>query len=349
MKNNHSLPEEVLINLARTENLNDDERNQLLQLLCKGLDDEDAAEFLSIVNGEKLPPLSSDIIAKKIFDPEEHPERLTYLLQGVTGETIEVSGASQTECPIRFVDSKKLIYDLAADLDDGRKSDTEFQVRAQDFIFPRTDLYASDLLMLQYSAKKGEKGTVTYDNVKGVIVVVLMCESPAMFKDFDNSSSDKDDKDIHRNWYIHRFRTETAESGLCYVPLAERVYVQLDKAYRQFKEGIDGQNNKKLQLLLSAIKNINDPVVQEQMKQDSMFSGILSELILLSQDKEVQIMLLAEKYAMSDIATMRKADEAKGRLEQAKQVYDNCIARGMSVEDANALSGYADLLSEQES
>ena len=32
-----------------------------------------------------------------------------------------------------------------------------------------------------------------------------------------------------------------------------------------------------------------------------------------SQDKEVQIMLLAEKYAMSDIATMRKADETKGR------------------------------------
>ena len=39
----------------------------------------------------------------------------------------------------------------------------------------------------------------------------------------------------------------------------------------------------------------------------------------------------------------RTEGEKKGRLEQAKQVYDNCIARGMSEEDANALSGYADL------
>ena len=42
----------------------------------------------------------------------------------------------------------------------------------------------------------------------------------------------------------------------------------------------------------------------------------------------------------------RTEGEKKGRLEQAKQVYDNCIARGMSEEDANALSGYADLKKE---
>ena len=49
MNENYGLPEEVLINLARTENLNDDERNQLLHLLSKGLDKKDAREFLSII------------------------------------------------------------------------------------------------------------------------------------------------------------------------------------------------------------------------------------------------------------------------------------------------------------
>ena len=309
MNDDHGLPEEVLINLARTENLNDDERNQLLHLLSKGLDKKEAKEFLSIIKGKRLPSLSSDVIAKKIFDPDEHPDRLTYLLKAVTGEKgIKVTGSSKSEGYIGFVDSKKLIYDIAADLDDGRKSDTEFQVRAQDFIFPRTDLYASDLLMIQYSAEKGKKDTVTYDNVNGVIVVVLMSESPKMFRNY-NRKSDR---------YIHRFNTETAESGLKYEPLAKKVYVQLDKAFKQFKAGIDGENDSRLQILLSAMKDINNPVVQENMKKDRMFSRILDEVSRLAQDKEVQIMLLAEKYAMSDIATMRKADVEKGRAEERK-------------------------------
>jgi hypothetical protein len=305
------LPEEVLINLARTENLNDDERAQLLSLLSKGLSEKDAKEYLSIISGKRLPSLSSDVIAKRIFDPDEHPDRLTYLLRAVTGEkSIKVAGSTKSEGYIGFIDSKKLIYDIPAELEDGRRSDTEFQIKAQDFIFPRTDLYASDLLMIQYSAEKGHKSDVTYDNVQGVIIIVLMSESPKMFRQYDKKSAR----------YIHRFISETAESGISYDPLAKKVYVQLDKAFRQFKNGTDGEENMRLQILLSAMKDINNPAVQKKMKNDRMFSGILNEVSTLSQDKEVQIMLLAEKYAMSDIATMRKQDHAKGRAEGENRI-----------------------------
>lgn len=55
---------------------------------------------------------------------------------------------------------------------------------------------------------------------------------------------------------------------------------------------------------------------------------------------------LIKKGRAEGRAEGRTEGEIKGRLEQAKQVYDNCIARGMSAEDANALSGYADLKKE---
>ena len=185
--------------------------------------------------------------------------------------------------------------------------------------------------MIQYSAEKGQKDTVTYDNIQGVIVVVLMSESPKMFRDY-NKKSDR---------YIHRFNTETAESGLKYEPLAKKVYVQLDKAFKQFKAGIDGENNSRFQILLSAMKDINNPDVQDKMKKDRMFSKILDEVSRLAQDKEVQIMLLAEKYAMSDIATMRKADVEKGRAEERKtnieKLANSYLDTGVATNKAEAL------------
>lgn len=317
--NKLGLPEEVLINLARTEKLEDRDKEELLRLLSKGLDEKDAAEFLAITRGERLPSLASDVIAKKIFDPVEHPDRLSYLLQVSAGEKkIRVSGASKMEGFVEFANSKKLIHDIPAELEDGRTSDTEFQVRAQEFVFPRTELYSADMLLIQYSAKASEKGRLSYENAKGTLVVMLMCESPSAFRKFDRKS----------DRYIHRFEEARAESGLAYRTLSKTVYVQLDKALRQFRKGTDGEGDGRAQLLFAAIKDINNPAVMERMGKDKMFSRILDEVRLMAKEKEVQIMLLAEKYAMADIATLKEQGRAEGRAEGGNLKLYELVANG---------------------
>lgn len=53
-------------------------------------------------------------------------------------------------------------------------------------------------------------------------------------------------------------------------------------------------------------------------------------------------MLLAEKYAVADMNAIRSYERNEGEEHRAKKVYDNCIARNMSPEDAMAISGWDD-------
>ena len=78
----------------------------------------------------------------------------------------------------------------------------------------RTEIYAADLLVMQYSTTKGHsKSEVNYKNTKGVLQVILMKNSPDVF-----------DQPEVGDRYIHRFESQTADSGLIYAnPLKETI------------------------------------------------------------------------------------------------------------------------------
>ena len=63
------------------------EREVLQGYLLQKLAPEDKQEVLDVFAGRRLPSLSSDIIAKKIFDPNEHPERLQKILREITKDS----------------------------------------------------------------------------------------------------------------------------------------------------------------------------------------------------------------------------------------------------------------------
>ncbi|MCR5282510.1 MAG: Rpn family recombination-promoting nuclease/putative transposase [Lachnospiraceae bacterium] len=242
------------------------------------------------MNGSKLPSLSSDIIAKKIFDSCEHKERLEYLLRGIIGDQkIQIESGALQEGYIHSTSSKKKIMDIPSNLVDGRFVDTEVQQLAQEFILQRGDIYSSNMLMIQYSSATDQsKGEIDYQNVKGTILVCLMKNSSKTFLEYE---SDR---------YIHRFTTRTADSGLKYETLGTIIYVQLDKCLEQFRKGINGETDDFLQLLLSMMANINDDKVISKAMENEIAKDIVSEVKELVQDKEVQKMLLAEKYAVAD-------------------------------------------------
>ena len=191
-------------------------------------------DLLKIFNGQALAPLYSDVIAKQIFNADVHPERLSYLFQKVADDpTIQVKSSASNEGVRTSLLQKGVIRDLTGWLTDGAISATEFQLAAQGFVFIRTEIYGANMLMLQYSVEEGQaKSTVNYNNVKSVLLAILMVHSPAPFREYDKES----------NRYIHRFYTMRADSGLEYESKIKTVYVQLDKCLAQFKTGKNGES-----------------------------------------------------------------------------------------------------------
>ena len=326
------LPEDAIYLLLKETSPTD--RPVLEQILLKHLPTDEQSDYNSIIKGEKNPSLMSDVIAKKIFDADEHPERLEYLFRETVGDNkIVIDHSFKNEGYIQSTNSKKTIFDIDAVTKDNRIADMEFQVSAQDTYLRRGELYGSDLLMLQYSIENNQKKSdVNYENVNGVILVFLLKHSTKELKEYNKNSKR----------YIHRFKEHKAESGLSYTPLIQTIYVQLDECYKQFIRGEDGENNPNLQLLLSMLYDSNNPKVLEKVNCNSMYMSIIIESQKLVQDKEVQAMLLAEKYAVADLNAIKKHEriegEVEGKAQNALRVYNNCIARGMSKEDAIAIS-----------
>lgn len=189
----------------------------ITQVLESPLPDSRKQILSSIFRGEKLANICRDVVAKHVFSPDLHPERMDYILQHVMKQPeINVSGSASNEAYLQNIYSKKTITDIPAWLKDHRMADLAFQVNSQEFIFTRADIYASNMLLLQYSAEAGQpKSDITYENVNGVIIIVLMKNSPEVFKDYDSPR------------YIHRFINAHADSGLTLPMLKQMVFIQL--------------------------------------------------------------------------------------------------------------------------
>lgn len=268
-------------------------------------------ELLAILSGTSLPPLYSDIIAKRIFNPDVHPDRLNFLMRGITkDESIEVSSSAGNESFKQSLHSKSMISDIPSWLKDQRITDVEMQKVKQDFIFTRVELYASEMLLLQYSVTEGQgKSELDYRNVKEAVIIVLMVESPKAFQEY-NKKCEK---------YIHRFTKMTADTGLSYPTKAKMIYVQLDKCLKQFRQGknAEAEDGKPddLQLWLAMIADVNDGKVSREAEKDAQLRSIRTEAAGMAQEKEVQNMLIQEKYDRMDWVTYGNEQRREGKIE----------------------------------
>ena len=284
------------------ENSSPESRALIEEAITRDLPEALRREYEDVIAGTRLPALSSDIIAKKVFDPDEHPERLEYLLRKLAkDDSIEVSGSFSNEGFIKSEGSKKVVFDIPARLVDGRLSNTEIQVAEQSSIFKRGEIYSSEMLMIQYSVNPGEKkSSLNYENAAGVILVILMLHSADTFRKYDS---------IH---YVHRFIEQRSDTGIAVKSMQKVIYVQLDKCLEQFLEGKDGEKDNELQLLLAAIADINNEAVNNAKDRLPMLKEICNEVAELSHTKEVQTMLLAEKYAQADLDAALAYKELEG-------------------------------------
>ena len=281
----------------------------------EALPKEEQEFYRKVFSGEAVAPLYSDTIAKNIFNADAHPERLNFLLRSIARDnSIDVRSSAANEGFRQSVHAKGMVSDIPAWLKDNRLSNLEVQQEARNYLFTRMDLYASDMLLLQYSVVPGQnKGEVDYANVCDVLLVVLMVNSPRTFKAFDKAS----------RHYIHRFAERVADTGLSYPSKARIIYVQLDKCLKQFKAGknaesADGKPDK-LQRWLAMIADANDTNVSDAIAADEELKQIRAEVFNMAQDKEVQNMLLQEKFERMDWVSYGNDRERDGKEEGIKE------------------------------
>ena len=122
---------------------------------------------------------------------------------------------------------------------------------------------------------------------------------------------------------IHRFAERVADTGLSYPAKARIIYVQLDKCLKQFKAGknaesADGKPDK-LQRWLAMIADANDAKVSDAIAADEELKRIRAEVFNMAQDKEVQNMLLQEKFERMDWVSYGNDRERDGKEEGIKE------------------------------
>ena len=281
-------------------------QDKLIQAMLMRLPEASRKHSEAVLNGEKLPSFMSDIVAKKLFDAEEHRDRLQYLFREISGDdTIVVDSSFRNEGYIQSSLSKKVIFDIASSFHDGRIGVAEFQVAALNYTFERIEIYGSNMLMLQYSVNDQDekKSELHMDSVNGVLLIYLMLNSPRNFKEFKTER------------YIHRYKEFRADSGLPSIPLVQKVFVQLDKCLEQFLKDEDGQNNQQLQIMLSLLADSSNSKVIEAAQKYAMLKDMIDEARMFVQNKEVQAMYLMESLDKFDLNALKSYEREEGREE----------------------------------
>ena len=271
------------------------------QLLKSPLPEIRKEKLAQIFSGENLPSLCYDVVAKHVFSPDLHPERMDFILRHTMKEPgISVDKSAANEIYLQNFHSKKTITDIPAWLKDDRLADLAIQKEAQEFILDRADIYASNMLLLQYSAESGQpKGEIDYKNVNGSIIIVLMQKSPVAFRNFKSKR------------YIHRITTAHADSGIELSMRKQLAFVQLDKALELYiTHGYNEDEDVELLELFALIADINNETVIRESSNNDLLSDIREDVIRFTRSKEVQQMILAEDLAIMDWnSNMRLAKE----------------------------------------
>ena len=232
-----------------------DQKKELLQRVSSSITipDEEKARILDMAEGRLLPPLTLDSMAKFLFSPDTNPERFDFIMQRVMQDSsIKSRGSAANELPIETKNAKRTITDLSSWLTDKRFASLEIQQIAQEFSYERYDLYTSRMFLLQYAVEEGmKKGDVSYENIKGVVMVVLMRDSPKFLKNKNKPQ------------YIHRFVSAVSDSGIS-IPVQKKIaFVELDKALEHFLSDKYNENEDyELLLELAMLRDANNEKVR---------------------------------------------------------------------------------------
>ncbi len=180
---------------------------------------EELVGFLMGKNGLRV---TYDTFFKKIFHPDDHPERLEALLGSILGQPIHIEQVLQREGHRLHGESSLVIMDIVVRLSDGSIMDVEIQKVGYAFPGERSCCYASDLIMRQYEREKQlaheAKKPFSFRSMKPVYIIVIMENSPEPFLEA-------------APYYMHR-KTTVYDSHVQIAELSNIIYISLDTFHK---------------------------------------------------------------------------------------------------------------------
>lgn len=118
---------------------------------------EQQEALLQFCMGNRGLKITYDPFFHKIFNPEEHPDRLNKLLSSILKQPVKVIKVLPRE-GIRLTESSSLVVmDILVEAEDGSLINVEIQKYGYYFPIQRSFCYGADLLVRQYSRLRDEK------------------------------------------------------------------------------------------------------------------------------------------------------------------------------------------------
>lgn len=248
------------------------------------------------INHKKTLPLLYDPFFKKLFNGDEHRERLSRLVSSIIGQEVTVINIlpSESSC---FEDSF-IIMDMIVRLSDGSIANIEVQKIATLFPGERLSCYSADAIMRQYhrlsSTSIDDNSDGLSDNIilQDIDVINSIKHKPFSYKDmknvhtiviFENSNSNLISK-TDPKLYFHVGKT-TFNTNIDFPLLQHFHMISLDtfKKYR-YSDIIKGQINI---TEYDYDKNVYNTPLTEQMLHDRL--AFLSLFVTESVDDAITI------------------------------------------------------------
>lgn len=258
----------------------------------------------------KVIPAIEDFMVKELFRHEAIRKQFVSDVLDIPMEEIKSVRIMNPFLRKRYKRQKLGILDVALELNDDTKIDVEVQVRPQSFwnkrsLFYLARMYTDELFVGQH-----------YERLKKCVSISIL-----NFNLLDGEEN-------------HSVYTLKDHSGRELTDLFEVHIIELQKQFQEENPVNDWIRlfNAREDEDLAMIKrqNLGIEEAEKVVKQMSLRKRIKWEFEQSQKDRR-------DRHAQDEY--VREQGRQEGRQEQALQVYHNCLARGMSEEEAIAISG----------
>ena len=290
--------EEVLADLKSNRELTDGMKEELEGFLA----------------GERSLNILYDNFFRKIFNPDEHRERVGRLISALIGQKVKIKAVLSRDGSQITDKGSFVIMDIIVELEDGSFVDVEMQKMGYMFPSQRSSCYVSDMIMRQYNRRKEEyKDKFSYKGITPVYLFVLMEKSSEEF------AGTKE--------YIHK-REVSYSSGIELTETARITYITLDS----FRENAQNISNE-LEAWLSFLIKSDIESVMKLIDTHPEFAEMYKEIAEFRKDpKELTGMFSEALYIMDRNTEKYMVDELKERVELANQRAEAAEQRADSAE-----------------
>ncbi|MCR4903774.1 MAG: PD-(D/E)XK nuclease family transposase [Butyrivibrio sp.] len=276
--------------------------------LYKDLNDDVRRQVLNFFMGTESVPITYDPFFKKIFNPNEHPERLESLIGSLLGQEVHILEVLKQEGNQLTDKGSFVVMDIVIQLSSGAIVNIEMQKVGYAFPGERADCYVSDLIMREFNKLSIEskntpekaKKPFRYKDMKPVFLIVLMENSSEPFSKVAPE-------------YIHTKQTYYS-SGAKVPSLSNIVYVSLD-TFENITHNIDSKSS----AWLTFLSTKKPERIIQLINAYPEFMELYTEISRFRTDEREVLSMFSEALKMMDHNTeLYMIDEMKKECELKK-------------------------------